>query len=175
MGESFSIQLFPTIIYLILIFVSVIMAVLGSIVLLTFFTSKSIRVKEQIVEKKNIGVALVLGSFIWTIGRMCFESIKPIMNSFYMNVASGFTLKTILFFIIEIFLSLLLALLMGAIIVYLSVKLLMVITKDIDEWEEIKQKNIAIAVIISVTVIVVGMFFEAIVSDIAMNISDLLK
>ena len=46
----------------------------------------------------------------------------------------------------------------------------MILIKDIDEWEEIKQGNIAVAIVISITVVVVGMFFESIVSYIVINI-----
>jgi uncharacterized BrkB/YihY/UPF0761 family membrane protein len=165
-----NLQLFSTIIYVSLIFASVIISVMGSMIIITFLTRKKIQVKEEIVKNKNIGIALVLGSFIWTIGRMCFESIKPIMNVWYSNYASGFTTKSILSFIFGIFGSLLAALVIGAIAVYLSIKVLTVINKDINEWEEMKLHNVAVGIVISITVIVVGMFFESIVSYIVMNI-----
>ena len=143
---------------------------MGSMIIITFLTRKKIQVKEEIVKNKNIGIALVLGSFIWTIGRMCFESIKPIMNVWYSSYASGFTAKSIFSFVLGIFGSLLAALLIGAIAVYLSIKVLTVINKDINEWEEMKLHNVAVGIVISITVIVVGMFFETIVSYIVMNI-----
>jgi len=165
-----NVQLFSTIIYILLIFASVIISVMGSMIIIAFLTRKKIQVKEEIVKNKNIGIALVLGSFIWTIGRMCFESIKPIMNVWYSSYASGFTAKSIFSFILGIFGSLMAALLIGAIAVYLSIKVLTVINKDINEWEEMKLHNVAVAIVISITVIVVGMFFETIVSYIVMNI-----
>ncbi len=45
-------------------------------------------------------------------------------------------------------------------------KILMVINKDINEWEEIKNGNNSVAIIISITVIVIGLFFEPILSTI---------
>jgi uncharacterized BrkB/YihY/UPF0761 family membrane protein len=165
-----NVQLFSTIIYILLIFASVIISVMGSMIIIAFLTRKKIQVKEEIVKNKNIGIALVLGSFIWTIGRMCFESIKPIMNVWYSSYASGFTAKSIFSFVLGIFGSLMAALLIGAIAVYLSIKVLTVINKDINEWEEMKLHNVAVAIVISITVIVVGMFFETIVSYIVMNI-----
>jgi len=165
-----NLQLLSTIIYISLIFASVIISVMGSIIIITFLTRKKIQVKEEIVKNKNIGIALVLGSFIWTIGRMCFESIKPIMNVWYSSYASGFSTKSIFSFVLGIFGSLLAALIIGAIAVYLSIKVLTVINKDINEWEEMKLHNVAVGIVISITVIVVGMFFETIVSYIVMNI-----
>ena len=48
----------------------------------------------------------------------------------------------------------------------------MVLTRSINEWEEIKDGNHAVAIIISVTVVVVGMFFESIISTIVVNLFD---
>ncbi|MCP4217064.1 MAG: hypothetical protein GY765_20620 [bacterium] len=172
MYETPHIQLFSTFIYVFLIFASVIISVMGSIIILSWLTRKSINVKEEIIYNRNVGLALVLGSFIWTIGRMCVESIKPIMNVWYNTFASGFTFSTAASFILGIFGSLLNALVMGAITVFLSLKVLMIINKGIDVWLEIKRENIAVAIIISITVIVVGMFFESIISYIVMNIFD---
>ncbi len=170
MYETPGLELLSTIIYVILIFASVILSVMGSIIILTFLTRPQIDVKEEIAYNQNIGIALILSSFIWTIGGMCLESVKPIMNEWYNTWASGITFKSALTFAAGILGAMLNALIIGAITVYLALKILMVLIKDIDEWEEIKQGNIAVAIVISVTVIVVGMFFESIVSYIVMNI-----
>jgi uncharacterized BrkB/YihY/UPF0761 family membrane protein len=143
---------------------------MGSMIIITHLTRRTIYVKEEIVKNRNIGIALVLSSFIWTIGRMCIETIRPIMNVWYNTYASGFSLKSVLIFVLGILGSLLIALIIGAIIVFLSMKVLMVINKDINEWEEIKRGNTAVALIISITVVVVGMFFESIVSNLVINL-----
>jgi len=173
MPDASNLQLLSTIIYLILIFVSAIISVMGSMIIISFLTRKKIHVKEEIVRNRNIGIALVLGSFIWTIGRMCFESIKPIMNVWYNTFASGFDTSKALLFAVGILGSMLNALIIGAIVVYLSIKLLMVMTRDINEWEEMKRGNIAVGIVISITVIVVGMFFEYIISYIVLHIFDI--
>lgn len=163
-------ELLATLIYLSLIFVSAIISVLGSMMLITLFTRRSIQIKEEIVRNRNVGMALVLGSFIWTIGRMCHESVTPIMNIWYSSFSSGFNLGSTLTFIFGVLGSLLNALFIGAVVVYLSIKLLMVIYKEINEWQEIKRGNLAVAIVISITVIVVGMFFESIINFIVMSI-----
>lgn len=173
MYQTDNLQLFSTLIYFALIFASVIISVMGSMIIITFLTRKKIQVKEEIVRNKNVGIALVLGSFIWTIGRMCIESIKPIMNVWYIHYASGFTAKSAFSFVIGILGSLLAALVIGAIAVFLSITVLTFITRDIKEWEEMRWKNIAVGIVISITVIVVGMFFESIVSYIVMHIFDI--
>ncbi len=173
MPDASNLQLLSTIIYLTLIFISAIISVMGSIIIISFLTRKKIHVKEEIVRNRNIGIAIVLGSFIWTIGRMCFESIKPIMNVWYNTFASGFDSRTALLFAIGIVGSMLNALIIGAIVVFLSIKLLMVMTKDINEWEEMKRGNIAVGIVIGITVVVVGMFFEYIISYIVMHIFDI--
>lgn len=173
MPDTSHIQLLSTIIYLTLIFASVIISVMGSMIIIAFLTRKKIHVKEEIIRNRNIGIALVLSSFIWTIGRMCLESIKPIMNVWYNTFASGFDTRSAVAFVVGIVGSLLNALIIGAVAVFLSIKILMIINKDINEWEEIKRGNIAVGIVISVTVVVVGMFFESIISYIVMNIFDI--
>lgn len=173
MPDASDLELLSTIIYITLIFISAIISVMGSIIIISFLTRKKIHVKEEIVRNRNVGIALVLGSFIWTIGRMCFESIKPIMNVWYNTFASGFDSRTALLFAMGIVGSMLNALIIGAIVVYLSIKLLMVMTRDINEWEEMKRGNIAVGIVISITVVVVGMFFEYIISYIVMHIFDI--
>jgi hypothetical protein len=170
MYETPSLEVISTIIYLVLVFASVILSVMGSMVILTFLTRRRIDVKEEIVYNRNIGIAMVLSSFIWTIGQMCLESIKPIMNVWYNTLGSGFTFKSGLSFAVGILGSLINALIIGALTVFLSLKVLMIINKNIDEWEEIKRGNIAVAIVISITVIVVGMFFESIISYIVTSI-----
>ena len=162
--ENSILQLVSNLIYLLMIFASVIVSVFGSIIIIKFLTRHKVDVKEEIVKNRNIGIALVLGSFIWTIGRLCFETIKPVMNAWYSGYYAGFSLKSSLKLLGGISLSLSIALLTGAITIYFAIKILMVLTKDIDEWEEIKNGNNSVAIIISITIIVIGLFFESILS-----------
>ncbi len=168
--ETPDIQFVSTVIYFILLLVSAIIAVMGSIILISRFTGKSIDEKEEIVANRNIGMAMVLGSFLWTIGRMCFETIKPTMNAWYTAYSAGFDIMTILKFTLGIIGAQVIALIIGTVTIFFSVKILMVFTKNINEWEEIKDGNNAVAVMISVTVVVVGMFFESIISTIVVNL-----
>ena len=168
--ENSGLQIVSTIVYFVLIFISMIIAVIGSLTIIPYFTRKKIDEKLEIIKNRNVGVALVLGAFIWTIGRMCFETIKPIMNAWYSAYSSGFDLKTVLMWTGGIIVSLIIALLFSAATIYLSIKILMILTKDIDEWEEIKNGNVAVAIVISITIFVVGMFFESIISSIVVNL-----
>ena len=170
MYETPGLELFSTIFYLILVFASLILSVIGSMIILRLLTHRKIDVKEEIVYNRNVGIALVLSSFIWTIGQMCITSIKPIMNVWYSQFASGFTFKTAISFTVGILGSLLNALIIGAVTVFLALKILMIINKGTDEWQEIKRGNMAVAIVISITVIVAGMFFESIISYIVTNI-----
>lgn len=170
MYETPGIEVLSTIIYLLLVFASVILSVLGSVIILTFLTRREIDVKEEIIYNRNVGLAVILGSFIWTIGQMCLSSIKPIMNVWYSRFASGFTLQTGFTFTIGILGALLNALIIGALTVFLSLKVLLILIREINQWEEIKQGNVAVAIVIGTTVVVVGMFFESIVSYIVTNI-----
>jgi len=175
MMETNDVNLLSTAIYLAVIFAAAIISVLGSIWIMTLLTRKSIQEKKEIVQRHNIGMAMVLGAFIWTIGHLCFETIKPIMNVWYVNYPAGISIQTGLLFVLGVIASLLIALVSGALVVFLALKLLMGITRDIDEWEEIRKGNIAVAVVIGVTVIVLGMFIESIVSSVCLTLFNSLK
>ncbi len=169
-SDNTFLMIISNIVYLLMIFASVIISVFGSILIIKFLTRQKIDVKEEIVYNKNIGIAMVLGSFIWTLGRLCFETIKPAMNAWYSGYYAGFSLKSSLKLFGNISLSLFIALLTGAFTIYLAIKILMVLTRDIDEWAEIKKGNYSVAVIISITIIVIGFFFESILSTIITNL-----
>ncbi len=168
--ERPNIQFVSTIIYLLLILLSAMIAVIGSIIIISFFTRKTIDEKEEIVDNRNVGIAMVLGSFMWTIGRLCLETIRPTMNAWYSAYSAGFSIKKAVNLTLGILGSQLIALIVGAATIFISIKLLMIINKGINEWEEIKNGNMAVAVIISVTVVVVGMFFESVISTIVINL-----
>jgi len=169
MAQTTNLQFLSTVIYIVLILLSVIISIMGSIIIISRLTRK-IDEKEEIVKNRNIGMAMVLGSFIWTLGSMCLETLKPIMNGWYNNYALGFTFKSGFGFFLGALGSLVIALIFGAITIFISVRILMIINKDIDEWEEIKTGNIAVALIISVTVLVVGKFFESVISTIVISL-----
>lgn len=176
MFETQQIQLISTLIYLLLIFLSAVIAIYGSLIIIPFLTGKfflkysDLRFKKlEIIKSSNVGIALVLSSFIWTIGRMCLETVKPVMNAWYHGYSAGFSFITSIKLIFGILGSLITALIIGAIAIYLSIKIIMTLTRGIDEWEEIRKGNTAVAIVLSVTVIVVGMFFESIISSIVIN------
>ena len=168
-------QLLSTLLYFVLLFLAAIVAVVGSVLIISFMTGKGLREKREIVQRHNIGTAVVLGAFIWTIGRICLETVKPMMNVWYSNYAGGITLAKALLFSLGVIGALLIALVVGALVVFLALKLLMIITRDIDEWKEVQEGNMAVAVVIGVTVIVVGMFFESIISFVTISLFTTLK
>lgn len=169
MEQPLNLQFLSTIIYIFLIIISVVISIMGSMIIISKLT-REIDEKEEIVKNRNIGMALVLASFIWTLGSLCLETLKPIMNAWYNIYAQGITFFSGLGFFFGTLGSLVIALISGAIAVFLSVKILMIINKGIDEWEEIRSGNVAVALIISITVLVVGKFFESVISTIVINL-----
>lgn len=161
--ESSYLSILSILLYLVLIFLSVILTVGGSMIIIGRLT-RDIDERKEIVENRNLGIALVFGSFIWAIGSLCLQTIRPIMNDWYTTFARGFDLGTGLAFGLKILVSLGLALVFGALVIFLSIRALMVFHRRIHEWEEIRKGNLAVAVTISVTVVVVGLFFQPVVS-----------
>jgi hypothetical protein len=161
--ESAYLNVLSILLYLVLIFLSVILTVGGSMLIIARLT-REIDEKKEIVDNRNVGIALVFGSFIWAIGNLCLQTVRPIMNDWYTTFTRGFDLETGLAFGLKIVVSLSLALVFGGLVIFVSIRALMFLHRRINEWKEIQKGNLAIAVTIAVTVIVVGMFFQPVVS-----------
>jgi len=161
--ESSYLNVISILLYLILIFLAVTLTVTGAMVIIARLTRR-IDEKKEIVRNRNVGIALVFSSFLWAIGNLTLQSIRPIMNSWYTLYSRGFDFGRGVTFALKIIGSLLIALGFGAVAIFLSIRVLMVLHRKIDEWEEIKNGNLAVAITISVTVVVVGMFFQPVVN-----------
>lgn len=127
-----------------------------------FFSKLSVGIdEEEELQKDNIAVALLSGSLIFSLGIMMKSSIYPLIQAFfnilfYADLGTGRILLglgyILLQFVIVLFIS------MSSL--WFGVKAFTWLTKDIDEFEEIRNNNIAVSILMAVIIITLALFLQ---------------
>lgn len=153
-----------------LVLLSGISTVLLSIVLGIFviflgfriFSKLSIGIdEEEELQSNNIAVAILSGSLIFALGYMMKSSIYPLIQSFFnilfyrkegiVTALIGFG-----FLLLQFLLTLIIS--MGSL--WIGVKSFTWLTKNLDEFEEIRNNNIAVAIFMSAIIITMALFLQ---------------
>ena len=123
---------------------------------------------DEIKELKNnsLAIAILMSAFIFGIMLIIKAAITPA------NEALGFVLSdskatalTILFVIIRVILFFILSGFIAFLVIWISMNIFMLVTKKIDEFAEIKNKNIAVAIILGILILSLTlMIYHSIVS-----------
>ena len=117
--------------------------------------------EEEELLKNNIATAVLSGSLIFSLGYMMKSSIYPLVQAFfnvlfYSEASLGRALLgfgiIILQFLIALFISI------GSI--WLGIKGFTWLTRNIDEFEEIRRNNIAVSILMAVIIITLALFLE---------------
>ncbi|WP_028974980.1 DUF350 domain-containing protein [Spirochaeta cellobiosiphila] len=139
--------------------------VLGVFILYFGFTvfgkfNRNINEKECLLDN-NIAVAIVSGAMIFSIGYIFKSSLIPLVQSlFRIAFHPSSSYKTLLIQIIIILIQFGITLFISILSLWLGLKVFTALTRDIDEFEEIKNNNIAIAILMGVVIITLALFIE---------------
>lgn len=131
---------------------SVIISVL--IIYLSYLTINSLLAHRHNIEPgKNTAYAILCSAMLYAVGTLLAESITPIRTAVQLAQAQGASLfegviKYALFFI-------LLSFLLGMLINILSLRLFDFLTRNINEMEEIKNNNHAVAILTGVMILII--------------------
>jgi len=122
--------------------------------------SKSID-EEYELKQNNIAVAILSGSFILALGLMMKTSVNPLIQSifraiFYNDTGLAGTLGNLSISLLQFILTLLISVAS----LWLGVKGFTWLTRNIDEFEEIKNNNIAIAILMAAIIITLALFLQ---------------
>lgn len=106
----------------------------------------------------NLAVGILLGSLILSTGIIVHEALAPasggFQSSFYNGITWGGALSaagwTLLYALVVTFMSIL--------AVWVSARLFMALTHELDELEEIQKGNLAVAVSLACTLLVISSF-----------------
>jgi uncharacterized membrane protein YjfL (UPF0719 family) len=155
--ENYSLS---TLAYFLILVIIALTTVFGAMLLISVFT-REIDEKKEIIEKKNIAAGIVFLSFFWSVGMIIFETISPIMQKWYDLFSPGLSFLLLLRFLLFVLIVELGALLISVVIIYFSLKLIHLITRNINEWEEIKNQNVSLALVMGAVIIFLGYVFKS--------------
>lgn len=130
-----------------------------------FITKKIDDIKE--LKSNNYSVALYNASILFAVAWVAKSSINGAISSITLLIRNPTTnitdiLKTSGIVSLQIVVSVIIAF-SG---IYISLRMFMALTKNIDEFKEIKNNNVSIAIILSAIVIIVALFIEPSVKNI---------
>lgn len=122
--------------------------------------SKSINEEEEL-QKNNIAVAILSGSFILAMGLMMKTAVNPLIQSifraiFYNDTGLTGTLGNLSISLLQFILTLLISIAS----LWFGVKGFTWLTKNIDEFEEIKKNNIAVSILMAAIIITLALFLQ---------------
>jgi len=117
--------------------------------------------EEEELQKNNIAVALLSGSLIFSLGYMMKSSVYPLVQAFfnilfYSDEGIGRALIGFAFILLQFFITLIIS--MGSL--WFGVKGFTWLTKNIDEFEEIRNNNIAVSILMAVIIITLALFLQ---------------
>ncbi len=119
---------------------------------------------DEIARKANIAVALVRATFFGVISIVVWKALSPLMTSWANAIYIGIDLRAIGMFVLRFIVFLGAALAFSFVAILSSVRIFTWLTKDVDEWEEIRKGNVAIAITLTVLTVTVGYFISDFVS-----------
>jgi len=132
-------------------FFAVIFIFLVGFKIFDFLTSKIDETEE--LKSNNIAVSILISSFIFSMMIMIKSSINPSIETLETTIADKAEIINILLAVLFIIIYFIIAAIIAFIILWLAMKAFMLLTTTIDEMTEIKNKNIAVAIIIAVLLI----------------------
>ncbi len=124
----------------------------------------SINEEEELLNN-NIAVAILYASFIFALGYIMRSSVQPMIQTFFsifyqFQVALAISKAAVIKASIYLPLQFLLTLVISIIVLNGSMKIFLWLTKNIDELKEIKENNIAVAIVLASVIITIAMIVE---------------
>ncbi len=144
---------FSIIIFLLQIFVGILFAILSVYLGLRFFDKMTEGIDEiKELKRGNVAVALILASLMLSIGTIIQQGV----NQFDNVLMKGVSLPLfIIAFVMAIF-QLAIVILIAVIVIYVAIKVLDSMTVGINELEEIKKGNTAVALVVAIVIYLVS-------------------
>lgn len=127
------------------------------------FFHKRIKAIDEISElkKNNIAVAILNGSIILSLVIMVKNAIEPAITTFSLTLRNpDSTLTSFLQTAAIMLIQIIVAGIIAYIAIYIALNLYTFLTKDLDEFEEIKKNNIAVSIVLGVVIISVSLLMQ---------------
>ena len=150
---------FNGLIELIIAIIAAIFIFFLSLRIINLFLKKNIKEYEEL-KKNNFAVAVMVSSFIFAMMLLIKTAVEPAYNVFENAFEKAAKIQGILFGVGQIILFFILSAFFSFIILWLAMKAFMIFTKKIDEITEMKNKNIAISIVIAILVLSAALLVE---------------
>ena len=124
-----------------------------------FFTVLTKDIDEEAeIKENNIAVAIMAGSFIFSVGNVLRTTIDPMIHSLFNALTGGYSLGFFFLNLGAMLLQFSIALTVGTLILWLGVRIFMNLNHGVKEFEEIRKNNIAVAIITGAIIITLSLF-----------------
>lgn len=110
------------------------------------------------MKEGNLAVSIYMGSVIFTIALI----VESLVFTSQLNLAEIKSFTTLLFSVITDIVYAVLGAIIGAVTIYIALRILDNITTDVDEFEEIKRGNVAVAIFVAIIIITLGFLIRSI-------------
>lgn len=124
-----------------------------------FFTFLTRDIDEEAeIKENNIAVAVLAGSFIFSIGNVLKTTVDPMIHTLFNILSSEFGPALILQNIGVMLLQFGIALVVGTLVLWLGIRIFMNLNHNVREFTEIRKNNIAVSIITASIVITLSLF-----------------
>lgn len=124
-------------------------------VLMRFYLQKT----HEIDPYKNVSFMIFLSGTIFSVSYLLFGIMEPLSSTIKLLSVSGISNTEMIFqFLKYLAMFLVLGYAFSATIVFVTYKLFSMLTRQLDEYQEIKNNNVGVAILLSVLTIVAALF-----------------
>lgn len=110
------------------------------------------------IKGNNVAVGILFGATILSVGLVVKQAAYPMVSSLQTGFHRGLTWLEALKIIGIALFSVALVLVISLTAVWTAVRLFLRLTRDIDEFAEIRRNNVAVAIILGCMIVVIGLF-----------------
>ena len=138
---------------------SLIIGLLVAIVAFRAFTRMHREIDEMsALRENNVAMAIILASMVIGTGLVVVQALEPVVSTMQTTLYNGITFMTGLAFLGLTFGFLLLALFIAIVGIGLATKVFLWLTDEIDELDEVKKNNVAVAITLASVILLMSMF-----------------
>jgi len=144
---------FSIIIFLLQVFVGILFAVISVYLGLRFFDKMTGGIDEiKEMKKGNLAVAIILASLILSIGTIIQQGVSQLDNV----LVRGVSLPLFIIAFVMAMFQLAVVILIAVTVIYVAIRVLDSMTVGINELEEIKKGNVAMALVVAAVIYLVS-------------------
>ncbi len=144
--------------HLAICFLLALLATYGSFRVFDFLT-KHIDAYEE-MNKGNIAVGVMLAGMLFALALTLKAVISPAISTFQTYLYQGLGWSGWLEILLYVFGYVLIALLVAVVSIWLAMCIFMKLTRGVDELQEIRNGNMAVAIVLAVVIVIMGYFLS---------------